>query len=349
MLEGIAFLAIVTAAITSTFAARAEAQRDAEAQAHEELAEDRLDSRLKDLSGRMDLVELMPVVSQQSLSCSPVFRRLVTTTGRCRGRAGTRRTGANLRVVHVEGSDSTRARRFARRPSDETLLQFFERIGDAYGLVLVLILTTFVVTMTLPEQGWGGRVVAVAVAGLTAIIALTSSDVRLGRVRLAVAAALAAVLAVVLSRAVSSDALLGAAFVVDSLLLAVAAVTILRRVVPSAMVDFRTILGAISVFTLLGLLFGFLFIALGRLVAGDVFAGVSHAQARDYLFFSYTTLTTTGYGNLVPAGDIGQILSVFEMLTGQVFLVTLVAGLVSLWRPGARAGERAAGGDEQRA
>ena len=61
-------------------------------------------------------------------------------------------------------------------------------------------------------------------------------------------------------------------------------------------------------------------------MAGDVFAGVSHAQARDYLFFSYTTLTTTGYGNLVPAGDIGQILSVFEMLTGQVFLVTLVAG-----------------------
>jgi len=236
-----------------------------------------------------------------------------------------------------------------RGPSNETRLQFVERIGDAYGLVLVLILTTFVVTMTLPEQGWGGRVVAVAVAGLTAIIALTSSDVRLGRVRIAVAAALAAVLATVLATAVSSDALLGAAFVVDSLLLAVAAVTILRRVVPSAMVDFRTILGAISVFTLLGLLFGFLFIALGRLVAGDVFAGVSHAQARDYLFFSYTTLTTTGYGNLVPAGDIGQILSVFEMLTGQIFLVTLVAGLVSLWRPGAGSAEGAGGRDEQRA
>jgi voltage-gated potassium channel len=57
MLEGIAFLAIVTAAITSTFVARAQAQRDAEAQADEELAEDRLDSRLDDLSGRMGRVE----------------------------------------------------------------------------------------------------------------------------------------------------------------------------------------------------------------------------------------------------------------------------------------------------
>jgi hypothetical protein len=250
-------------------------------------------------------------------------------------------------VVPVEGPDSGRRRRFARGPSHETRLQFVQRIGDAYGLVLVLILTTFVVTMTLPPQGWGGQVVAVAIAGLTAVIGLTSSDVPLRRVRFAAGAALAAVIATALAKPVSSDVLLGAAFVVDSLLLAVAAVTILHRVVPSAMVDFRTILGAISVFTLLGLLFGFLFLALGRLQGGDVFTGVSDAQARDYLFFSYTTLTTTGYGNLVPAGDIGQILAVFEMLTGQIFLVTLVAGLVSLWRPGARTADRAGGGDEQ--
>jgi Ion channel len=251
--------------------------------------------------------------------------------------------------VPVEGSDSARPRRFARGPSRETRLQFVQRIGDAYGLVLILILTTFVVTMTLPPTGWGGRLAAIAVAGLTAIIALTSSDVRLGRVRLAAVAALGAVIATALARAISSDALLGIAFVVDALLLAVAAVTILRRVLPSAQVDFRTILGAISVYTLLGLLFGFLFLSLGRLQAGNVFAGVSNASARDYLFFSYTTLTTTGYGNLVPSGDIGQILTVFEMLTGQIFLVTLVAGLVSLWRPGSRAAEKAGERDQQRA
>ena len=135
---------------------------------------------------------------------------------------------------------------------------------------------------------------------------------------------------------ISSDALLGAAFVVDSLLLAVAAGTILRRVILAVQVDFRTILGAISVFTLLGVLFGFLFLALGRLKGGDVFTGVSNAQARDYLFFSYTTLTTTGYGNLVPAGDIGQILAVREMLTGQVFMVTLVPGSSAYGGPAQR-------------
>jgi voltage-gated potassium channel Kch len=233
-------------------------------------------------------------------------------------------------------------------PVGETPLQLAVRIADAYGLVLLLIITTFVVTMTLPPEGWGGRLAAVAVTGLTAIIALTSSDVRLARVRRAIGAALAAVVAAALAESISSDALLGVGFIIDSLLLAVAAVTILRRVVFAAEVSFRTILGAISVYTLLGLLFGYLFLALGRLHGGDVFAGAPHAQAREYLFFSYTTLTTTGYGNLVPAGTIGQILAVLEMLTGQIFLVTLVAGLVSLWRPGARA-QAGTGSSEPRA
>jgi hypothetical protein len=245
-------------------------------------------------------------------------------------------------------SERSRLRRFRPRPIGETRLELIERVLDAYGLVLVLIFVTFVVTLTLPPEGWGGRVAAIAVAGLTAVIALTSSNVRVGRVRVATAAVVIAVVAAALAKAVSSNGLLGVAFIIDALLLTLAAITILRRVVLAPDVDFQTILGAISVFTLLGLLFGYLFLALGRLKGGEVFAGVPHAAARDYVFFSYTTLTTTGYGNLVPAGDIGQILAVLEMLTGQFFLVTLVAGLVSLWRPGARAQQGAAHRDDPR-
>lgn len=219
----------------------------------------------------------------------------------------------------------------------ETPLELVERIADAYGLVLFLILVTFVVMMTLPPEGWGGRVAAIAVAGLTAIVALTSSDVRPARVRLAVLVAIAAVAAGVIAKVIPSDRLLSLAFAAASILLAIAAATILRRVIVGASeVDFRTILGAISVFTLLGLLFAFLYVAFGRWSHTDFFTGVANAQSSDYLFFSYTTLTTTGYGNLVPAGRVGQSFAVFEMLMGQIFLVTLVAGLVTLWRPGAR-------------
>ena len=221
-----------------------------------------------------------------------------------------------------------------RRPR-ETKLELVERIGEAYGLVLLLILVTFTVMMTLPPEGWGGRVAAVAVAGLTAIIALTSSDVRSARVRLAIVVAVASVIAALIAQAASSERLLGLAFGADAILLAIAAVTILRRVIFGASeVDFRTILGAISVFTLLGLLFAFLYVAFANSTHTEFFTGVAAPRSSDYLFFSYTTLTTTGYGNLVPAGTVGQSFAVFEMLVGQIFLVTLVAGLVSLWRPG---------------
>jgi len=223
-----------------------------------------------------------------------------------------------------------------RRGRRETPLQVAERIADAYGLVLFLIMVTFVVLMTLPPEGWGGRVAAVAVAGITAIVAFTSSDVRPARVRLAGVIVAVAVVGAFVAEQISSDRLLGIAFGATAIMLAIAAVTILRRVIVGAsQVDFRTILGAISVFTLLGLLFAFLYVAFGRWTHTAFFTGTTHAQASDYLFFSYTTLTTTGYGNLVPAGTVGQSFAVLEMLVGQIFLVTLVAGLVSLWRPGA--------------
>ena len=240
----------------------------------------------------------------------------------------------------VPDQHEERGRRLRRlRPHRETPLELAERIGDAYGLVLLLILTTFVVMMTLPPEGWGGRVAAVTAAVLTAVIAFTSSDVRPSRVRLAVLVAAAAVLAAAIAKLSDSQQVLGAAFVAASILLAIAAVTILQRVVKAIRVDFRTILGAISVFALLGLLFAFFYFAFSRWDHSDFFTGVGQPRSSDFLFFSYTTLTTTGYGNLVPAGTVGQSIAVLEMLLGQIFLVTLVAGLVSLWRPKRSQGE----------
>ena len=220
----------------------------------------------------------------------------------------------------------------------ETRLELAQRIGNAYGLVLLLVLITFVVMMTLPPEGWAGRVAAVAIAGLTAIVAFTSSDVLPARVRLAAVVAAAAVVVAIVAERVASERLLGIAFIAVAILLAFAAATILRRVIFDAShVNFRTILGAVSVYTLLGLLFGFFYFALGRWHDGGFFSGGGgDSPSSDYLFFSYTTLTTTGYGNLIPAGTVGQAFAVFEMLLGQIFLITLVAGLVSLWRPGAR-------------
>jgi hypothetical protein len=220
-----------------------------------------------------------------------------------------------------------------RAPGGERWLRAAERANDAFGLVLGLVLVTFVLTSLIGNTGWGS-VVIMAATGVTSIVALASSHEAPRWVHRAIwLTALSLAFAIV--HALSDANLwLNLGALIQVLLLTFATVAVLVRVVTSAEVNARTILGAISVYTALGLLFGFAYEAIARLQSTPFFQGAPHVQHGDFLFFSYTTLTTTGYGDLVPGGQPGEMISTFEMLVGQIFLVTLVAGLVSLWRPG---------------
>jgi voltage-gated potassium channel Kch len=223
-----------------------------------------------------------------------------------------------------------------RAPGGERWLRRAEQVSDAFGLVFALVLVTYVLTSLLGNTGWSAVLVMLAVAA-TSIVALTSSHVRPHWIHLSIyVSGLGLAMAIVAAASGNEDWLdLGA--LAQVLLLAAAMAAVLARVLTSVEVNARTILGAISVYTVLGLLFAFTFEAIGRIQgAGNPFFE-NHAQLAhsDYLFFSYTTLTTTGYGDLVPGGQPGRMLAGIEMLLGQIFLVTLVAGLVALWRPGA--------------
>jgi voltage-gated potassium channel len=69
MLAGVALVAIVTAGVTSSFVARAQAQRGAEDATEEELAAERLDAQLQDITARLDRVErMLGTLSEQSHS-----------------------------------------------------------------------------------------------------------------------------------------------------------------------------------------------------------------------------------------------------------------------------------------
>jgi hypothetical protein len=208
-----------------------------------------------------------------------------------------------------------------------------ERVRDAFGLVFALVLTTYVLTSVLSNHGWSAVVLTIATSA-TSVVALTSSHARPRVVRAALWLSLLTIL-LAAAAAVSGDRTwLNFASAVQIGLLAVAMGAVLQRVVTAPNVGFRTILGAISVYAVLGILFTFAYGMVDRLQGGPFFEGMGHPSGSDFVFFSYTTLTTTGYGNLVPGGQPGRMISGLEMMIGQIFLVTLVAGLVSLWRPG---------------
>jgi hypothetical protein len=186
-----------------------------------------------------------------------------------------------------------------------------------------------------PPAGWG-NVFTTLIASTAAVVALGSANARLPVVRVAAGLAAVSVVCAILSASFDWRGLLAASGLVTAVLLFVAAGAVLRTVVNAAEVGFRTILGAISVYIILGLLFSFLYVALDRIQGSPFFGEGTTVHDGDTLLFSFYTLTTTGYGNLVPAGQPGKLFAGLEMLIGNIFLVTLVAGLVSLWRPGRR-------------
>jgi hypothetical protein len=145
-----------------------------------------------------------------------------------------------------------------------------------------------------------------------------------------------AVIAAVTSLVSTADGAKGAAFIAASLLYLVAPASLVRWIVRRGEVDRQTFLAAIAAYVMIGMFFAFVYRAIGLFQAGPFFGTGGEGTNAQTLFFSFTTLTTTGYGNLVPSANPGQTLAVLEMLIGQLFLVTAVAKVVNVWVPKSR-------------
>ncbi len=208
---------------------------------------------------------------------------------------------------------------------------FAERVNEAYGLLLLLVVASYAVDSLTRYEGWGA-VLSASVFGAAGAVAFGSSGARPARVREAASIGHASLLLAAVAALGAGDAFLTVAGILQTLLLVAAVFVVLRDVLTAIAVNFRTILGAVSVYMIFGLLFSSLYVTIDRSQAGPFFAEGGTGTG-DFLFFSFTTLTTTGYGNLVPAAQPGMMVAGLEMLLGQIFLVTLIAGLVSLWRP----------------
>ncbi len=106
---------------------------------------------------------------------------------------------------------------------------------------------------------------------------------------------------------------------------------IVRDIIKTRLVSVQTLLAAMCLYLLIGIIFALLYAFVGTLTPGGFFGNPRLGTITNSLFFSFTTLTTVGYGNLVPAGAFGQSLAMVEAVLGQIYLIVVVARLVSLW------------------
>jgi hypothetical protein len=209
------------------------------------------------------------------------------------------------------------------------------RASDSYGLLLILVLIDYVTL----SVGWTGRwalVVSTAFIGLTALLAFHTSHVR-GRFLQVVQIAVAiAMVGAVVSAVIGGQRANGVVLAICALLILTSPIVILRRIFSKPDVTVESLLGAVCVYILLGLVFAYADFSVHLVGGNPFFAQSGQHGASDFVYFSFITQTTVGYGDLTPAVGLPRTMATLQALTGQIFLVVLVARLVSMMTPRTR-------------
>ncbi len=201
-----------------------------------------------------------------------------------------------------------------------------------YGALLVLLIASYLLS-ALIKKHWI-EAVQVVLFTVVVLLALRSASIPRRAVRLVLLAAVVGlpVMFVLSFSTVTGDVGSGIADLWTALVLLAAAVMIVRRVLAFGTVTLQSIYGALSAYLVLGFMFAAVFAAIYHFSGDTFFVSGEQANTQTFQYFSYTTLTTLGYGDFTAYSNSGRAVAVLEALTGQVFLATLVARLVAAFR-----------------
>lgn len=201
-----------------------------------------------------------------------------------------------------------------------------------YGALFIMLLLTFVLVGSLPNSTWSLLVVLV-VESATLIMALRATGARKLWVVWSLILVGLGLIAGITNVAIGSTSLTKAISGVNVVLIVIAPSSLVRAVVIRRKVDIQTVMAALCFYVMLGLFFVFLFSGIQSITGHHFFAQTERGSQSDFLYFSFATLTTVGYGDLTAAYPPGRTLAVAEAMLGQLYLVTVVAVLVSNLRP----------------
>jgi Ion channel len=207
-----------------------------------------------------------------------------------------------------------------------------ETSRQRYGMLLLALGSTFFFE-GVAEPGDLQRAVGTVLIGVTLMLALYAAE--LPRRWLGVAAAFILIIVagvVTASLAGKGTTVTGIAAIANGLLVAVAppAVVIgLLRSLRATGVTVTVVAGVLCLYLLVGLFFAFTYTAIQNLGGAPFFANGTAATSPRSVYFSFITMTTVGYGDFTARTNLGHTLAVSEALLGQIYLVTVVAAIVS--------------------
>ncbi|HUA12254.1 MAG TPA: potassium channel family protein [Solirubrobacteraceae bacterium] len=214
-----------------------------------------------------------------------------------------------------------------RDESDATREQRRVRFGVLLGAVFAAFLISGIA-----EPGEAGQVSRLLLNGLTLVLALIAAEAPMRRVRrVAGAVVVLAVVGVLASIIGHPDSTTGRGL--DAVLLGcsipVVIIGTIRNLNRSGTVTLEAVFGVLSVYVLFGMFFAALFGFIAEIEGASVFGPNAASTVAHCIYYSFTTLTTIGYGDLTTKTNFTHTLSVSEALLGQIYLVTVVSLIVS--------------------
>jgi hypothetical protein len=196
-------------------------------------------------------------------------------------------------------------------------------------LLAVIVLTFLGLAQIHPER-WSRLVLAPSL-GAMLLLALYASRARPRLIKAAVIGIAVAYVLVLFEVIFDTDLFDGSTYAIYGLLLVISPAVIINRILRHPEVRVVTILGAVCAYLLIGMVFGFVYAGIDRVDTRPFFESRPVVDQFDFFYFSYASLTTVGFGDFAARNDLGRGLSVLEAALGQIFLVTLIARLVSLF------------------
>jgi Ion channel len=230
-------------------------------------------------------------------------------------------------------------------PKRRRFLEESPRFADSFGLVLLLLVIGFFV-IAAGENSDLTRILSMVIWAAATWLALRASQVKRRILRGALALIpLLTVVGIVLVLVGSDTTANLFTRLITILLVLVAPVAILRRLVQHPVISLNTFFGAVCVYLLISLFFATIYGLISLIYDAQFFAQLQNVAPRDtpqldYVYFSFTTITTTGYGDYTSALNVGRMMAVVEMIFGQLYLVTVVALVVQNLGQQSRLGRR---------
>jgi voltage-gated potassium channel len=177
-----------------------------------------------------------------------------------------------------------------------------------------------------------GLTLAVLVAGIR--LSWFVPRTRLATLLLAVPAIVAAALNASASKSPWEAFLL--AFAASFLILMT--VRLLRKIVNDTVVTADTLYGAACIYLLIGITWALVYFVISRLEPGAFYVNATRSADLiggwpSYVYFSFVTLSTVGYGDITPATQLVRSVVILQVITGVFYVAVLIGRLVDLYRP----------------